>query len=365
MKSVKSNKLNHISILRNIALICVVLGHAGCIYAGKWNFTVVNSNSRLLKYITDYIYSFHMPLFVFISGYVYNYSREMMGKYSSIKKFIINKWKRLIIPYILTGIVFMIPIQTFFSVYEDKEILIVDKSIKYIILAQKPGHLWYLLMLFNLFIIFRIMEKFLNRGNVLFNLVILEFISIASIKLPNIYYISSAFVYLIYFYLGYILCRNIDEIKISLKNNKKKYLIVNILLFNVNYILINYIKLNSILQKIGLELLNSIIAILAIIYLLAYIIELTDCQNKFEKIVESRMYKLIDKHNFKIYLLHQPIMLSILSMIKNLDLAPKFVYLLLFTTSLILSILIAKTLEQFRFNLLRLRNKSIRHEGAS
>ena len=35
MKSVKSNKLNHISILRNIALICVVLGHAGCIYAGK------------------------------------------------------------------------------------------------------------------------------------------------------------------------------------------------------------------------------------------------------------------------------------------------------------------------------------------
>ncbi|MFQ9309614.1 MAG: acyltransferase family protein, partial [Paraclostridium sordellii] len=232
MKSVKSNKLNHISILRNIALICVVLGHAGCIYAGKWNFTIVNSNSKLIKYITDYIYSFHMPLFVFISGYIYNYSREILCKYNSIKEFILNKCKRLIIPYVLTGIIFMIPLQTFFSVYKDKEVFIVDKSINYILFAQKPGHLWYLLMLFNLFIIFRIIEKLLNKNNIVFNLLILEIISMVSIKLPNIYYISSAFAYLIYFYIGYILCRNIDKIKISLINNNKKYLIANILLFN-------------------------------------------------------------------------------------------------------------------------------------
>ncbi|MCR1849934.1 acyltransferase [Paeniclostridium sordellii] len=360
MKSVKLNKLNHISILRNIALICVVLGNAGCIYAGKWNFTVVNSDSKLLKYITDYIYSFHMPLFVFISGYIYNHSKETLYKYNSIKDFIIGKWKRLIIPYILTGIVFMIPLQTFFSVYEDKESFIVDKAIKYIILAQRPGHLWYLLMLFNLFIIFTIIEERLNRNSVVFNLVILEIISMISIKLPNTYYISSAFYYLIYFYIGYILCRNVHRVKRTLINNSKKYLIANILLFNINYILINYIKVYGILTKLVILFLNSIIAILAIICLFTYTLKLADNRYMLNKIIKNKNYKLINKHNFKIYLLHQPIMLSIISMMKRVDIMPEAFYLVLFLVSLIISILISTGMELFRYNLLRLRNGSLK-----
>lgn len=158
MNEVKKNSVDNISILKNLALIFVLLGYAGCIYAGKWQYSVVNKDSQILKYITEYIYSFHMPLFVFISGYIYNYNRECLGKYNSTKNFIFNKLKRLIIPYFLVSITFMIPLQMIFSIYADEKSYIY-RIINDTLLAQRPSHLWYLLMLFNLFIIFRIIEK--------------------------------------------------------------------------------------------------------------------------------------------------------------------------------------------------------------
>ncbi|EYE87686.1 hypothetical protein Q428_12045 [Fervidicella metallireducens AeB] len=67
----KDNILYNIFILNSIAIILVILGHSGCIYAGKWDYKVFYNSSIIIKFITDYIYSFHMPLFVFISGYLY------------------------------------------------------------------------------------------------------------------------------------------------------------------------------------------------------------------------------------------------------------------------------------------------------
>ena len=81
----KVNKLQDIDLLRNIAIILVLLGHAGCIYAGKWSYTLVNMNSEIIKYITEFIYSLHMPLYVFISGYIYNFMRIGLKKYNNLK----------------------------------------------------------------------------------------------------------------------------------------------------------------------------------------------------------------------------------------------------------------------------------------
>ena len=66
-------------ILQTIGIILVVLGHKGGI-----------------NLFTDWfpIYSFHMPLFIFISGYFYKTNSE-----SNLIAFIKNKSKRLLIPY--------------------------------------------------------------------------------------------------------------------------------------------------------------------------------------------------------------------------------------------------------------------------
>lgn len=79
-----NDNLKNLQILKNISIIFVVLGHAGCIYANKWSYEIVNAKSVSIKYVTEYIYSFHMPLFVFTSGFIYNFNRKNMNKYNNI-----------------------------------------------------------------------------------------------------------------------------------------------------------------------------------------------------------------------------------------------------------------------------------------
>ena len=66
-----------IDILRGIAIFLVVFGHISHI---GWTKT--------------YIWGFHIPIFFFISGMLFN-----ENKYNSITNFIKSKFKTLIIPY--------------------------------------------------------------------------------------------------------------------------------------------------------------------------------------------------------------------------------------------------------------------------
>lgn len=66
---------NYIDLLKGITIFLVVLGHHDTI-------------------LTNCIYSFHMPLFFFISGIFHS-------NYNSYKKLIVKKVKSLIIPYFI------------------------------------------------------------------------------------------------------------------------------------------------------------------------------------------------------------------------------------------------------------------------
>ena len=177
------NKLQDIQLIKNMAIVLVILGHAGCIYAGIWPPELINNDSEIIGYITRYIYSIHMPLYVFISGYIYNFNRVKLNKYLETKEFIVNKFKNLIIPYLITGITFMIPIQIMFNVYMDNESFLY-RIVYDLLLSKKPGHLWYLIMLFNVFVIFRIIEEKIKQNSYTRNLVFLSIINIASVFIP-------------------------------------------------------------------------------------------------------------------------------------------------------------------------------------
>lgn len=68
---------NEFNILKGIGIFLVILGHAGS----------VNGN------IINVIFSFHMPLFFFISGFFF--------KETTLKDFLVKKGKRILIPYAL------------------------------------------------------------------------------------------------------------------------------------------------------------------------------------------------------------------------------------------------------------------------
>lgn len=88
-----------ISFLQTFGIILVVLGHAG-----NNNHEVKNG----YEYLYRWIYSFHMPLFVFISGYLLKFTNKNIADIN-ILNFIKKKSLRLIVPYIVISSLAYLP----------------------------------------------------------------------------------------------------------------------------------------------------------------------------------------------------------------------------------------------------------------
>lgn len=89
--------LRWIDALKGFAIIMVVVGH-------------MNIPSNLLKYI----FSFHMPLFFFIAGYLSNLDKYL----NSPESFLKNKFKSLIIPYFSFTIMAYVYCLIFDAIYQ-------------------------------------------------------------------------------------------------------------------------------------------------------------------------------------------------------------------------------------------------------
>ena len=150
-----------ISNLRVLAILTVVIGHSIIIYDPAWySWSGYRSiyDSGFLVSLKHFINSFQMELFFSISGFCMFYS---IRKISGIWEFIIKKIKRLIIPFIIVGLFWQIPLR-FISSYEGYN----NKNITEIVLSlftfNDCGHLWFLPVLLGLFVISYILIKSSN-----------------------------------------------------------------------------------------------------------------------------------------------------------------------------------------------------------
>lgn len=82
------SRMNWLDFAKGIAMISVVLGHA------------LDDDSSLSKLI----YSFHMPFFFIMAGYLLNLDK--WGGAENFKSFAAKLFKRLLVPYYLTNILF-------------------------------------------------------------------------------------------------------------------------------------------------------------------------------------------------------------------------------------------------------------------
>ena len=83
-------KIVSIDIARAIGIILVVAGHYFPDNSPHWYVST-----------REWIYTFHMPLFMFISGYVY----ELARREETYLNFLGRKAKRLLIPYLIVSAV--------------------------------------------------------------------------------------------------------------------------------------------------------------------------------------------------------------------------------------------------------------------
>ncbi|MCM1265396.1 MAG: acyltransferase family protein [Candidatus Gastranaerophilales bacterium] len=190
-------RIDYIDLLKSFGIIVMVLGHV---------FDRLSPNNM----VHVYIYAFHMPLFFFISGFLY--------KSCDLWTFIKRKFNSLILPYLffglLNGLASFVLVDNFhLNTYFER---IFFFNHKYIGVACA---IWFLTALFFVNVIYILLEKFCNKykyGKIVLPIIIFA-LGLCSahlqIKLP--YSISSSLSVLPIFYVGTIFKQYREKIDIK------------------------------------------------------------------------------------------------------------------------------------------------------
>ncbi len=202
-------------------MILIVLYHCLCPYTHMWGQPALHF--QLYENIALPILLVSMPTFVFISGYLYYILKEEKQHYENNKDFILKKAKRLLIPYILIGILLLI--------IKD------DTPARFL---KNFSHLWFLLMLFDIFTFIQLTRRFWEGKSLktLIQLSIGLFVTLAIIKsffgITKWLCLENAVKYIPYFCAGMILRKsNIEKRNINLTFLKATSLISAIMLFYI------------------------------------------------------------------------------------------------------------------------------------
>ena len=121
-----------------MSMLAIVAYHCMCYNAGIWvRYSCSNVNENI-NTVAKLLVTTALPMFFFISGYVYALNFKERNKYGEFLSFVKNKCIRLIIPTISFTIVYLI----FFP----REYTIVE-------MLSGVGHLWFLPTLFVCFLL--------------------------------------------------------------------------------------------------------------------------------------------------------------------------------------------------------------------
>lgn len=146
----KDNKLMAMLSIWGITL--VVMGHSGFTNA------VIAKEFQSLH---SWIYSFHMPLFFFISGFLYSLTNSSFSEIDN-KQFLKKKFNRLMTPYLILGIVIFVIKYVFAGLSSAQREFSIESFFYMFLAPQSPdstmGFLWYLITLFEIFVIARILS---------------------------------------------------------------------------------------------------------------------------------------------------------------------------------------------------------------
>lgn len=230
-------KDNNVETLKAFAIFLVAIGHS----LPSEKFIHV---PQIAYYFANFIYTFHMPLFFFISGYVLiKYSRKV-----SRKDFILNKAKRLLLPYIFYLTLIDISKSILVKYTTNPVELSASNLLKHIIWPWTASihSYWFVLVLFMMFMVYSFFMKLLPPRNnfdkkiLYLNIAISSFFSLYIyenynyVKILSIQYLFRDF---IYFWLGILCAIYNDKFSFYQILNKRKYIFIFCFLFNLFFII--------------------------------------------------------------------------------------------------------------------------------
>lgn len=185
------NRIDYLDVARGIAIILMIIGH---VVTPGWKRTI--------------IFSFHMPLFIIISGMFFKTG-------NSLKYELLNLFKKLIMPYILTIIITYI--LKYFIYNQTTDFLNIFKQIIFAYSNRKTfftdingvGVLWFIPFLVICKIMYYWIEKFSRKNEVLTGFICTTFtvigIYLSKIEIFLPWSFDVALASMLFFYIGYLL----------------------------------------------------------------------------------------------------------------------------------------------------------------
>ena len=245
MNIVEQNKrIEWIDILKGIAIISVIVGHRTWISYGI--------APAVLKI---WIYSFHIPLFFFLSGYTFSIKGNI-----TFGKFLLKKVKTILIPMVFFSIVSILANYGFYSILlknKGRNPKVIIEGLLGIILQKRSGAcsgaLWFLACLFVAEIImYAIVRLAKNNIKIITLLIVISFcIGMAWIKLTNIllpWDVEIAFVAVLFIGFGYLAKQFLS------KSNINRWLCLIFFTVNISVALVNF----YISKKTAVDMANDI-----------------------------------------------------------------------------------------------------------
>lgn len=277
MKSQTSRLLN-VSYIRATAMLLIVLYHSFCYTAGVWHFNdSVNADYGLWFPMSVYT---GLGLFVFISGYLYGYMVLVKGKYTKLWPFVLNKVKRLIVPYLIWNVLIVL-------------LLPFNPSVKeFVIVVLKKGyiHLWFLLMLFKIFMVVLVLKPLWMRSRLWHDVcIIIVLLLINATHLPMTGSLSD----LAIFYSGIVVTKHREHLP---DNVNVWFFLLASALYVVSFV-------------IGIPTLKQIALLLFAYSLLKYLDSVFESRS-FEKM--NDIVGFFDKHSMGVYIVHHIVIFQLL-----------------------------------------------------
>ena len=194
-------KINWLLILQGWAMLWVIIGHSPM--GGAYG-----TDSEIVMSLQNFAYSFHMPCFIFISGYLFYLTRiNSCMKWSDM---LTDKLKRFGIPYIVFSIVTLI----IKYIASDNVARPIELSFYQLFMTFiSPGNgplalLWFILVILWYFALSPVWKYVLNRKALsIITIIILLILNIANMPYYQILSFTSTLKFGIYFFLGLLFAK--------------------------------------------------------------------------------------------------------------------------------------------------------------
>lgn len=337
-----------ISYARVLTMLLVIIGHCTYYkiqtdYGGiDYQRTFVKSclSEKVFETIVSLIYIFHMPMFAMISGMCFNWT---LKKEMSLTNLVSSKSLRLLIPFVFTALFVSIPIKYVVGYWDESTYVFRDIILGQFLLGGN-SHLWFLVSLFEVFIISYTIGKInYNKGAIYFCLIFIVALVGKRFESPNWLGLTGAAKLLFFFEIGRYYFDKINRLSII----RGKVLFVHLITFCLmgKLLLSIHITKGGSLLLIPLQFL-AVYGCLILIGFSKWLVKNSIC---------SRLITHLDKDSFGLYLFSDPFNYAILAiacpLLGTMIFTDNVTYTLMFFTRFVLTLVVSLMITKLVKNL--------------